>query len=247
METKKNEYGYISEYYKAIKNKDVTVGNHIKNLYEIIIKNLDKGVYTYKEKKAKRAIMFIENFCRHHEGPLGGQLLKLELWQKAMISIMFGIVDKEGFRQFRETIVVVGRKNGKTALMSAVATYAAYADGEYGARIYMCATKKAQAELCYNATYQTIRKEPELANLATKRRSDIYIKSTNSSIQYLAFSANKSDGLNPSLCICDEISSWSGQKGILQYEVLKSALGARKQPMLVSITTAGYEDDGIYD
>lgn len=246
-ETKKNDYGYISEYAEAIKNKDVIVGERIKQLYKIVIKNLDSGEYEYKPKKAKRAIAFIENFCRHHEGPLGGQLLKLELWQKAMIAMMFGIVDKDGYRQFREVLCVVGRKNGKTALMSAVATYAAYADGEYGARIYMAATKKAQAELCYNATYQTIRKEPELANLATKRRSDIYIKSTNSSIQYLAFAANRSDGLNPSFCICDEVSSWSGQKGILQYEVLKSALGARRQPMLCSITTAGYEDDGIYD
>ena len=89
--------------------------------------------------------------------------------------------------------------------------------------------------------------EPELANLAMKRRSDIYLESTNTVVKPLAFNAKKSDGFNPHMTVCDEIASWPAELGRKQYEVMKSALGARKQPMILSISTAGYVNDGPYD
>lgn len=238
---------FIHQYSRSIESGAVTVGKWVRLLYEYIEKGLDNKLFFYDEKKAKRAISFIGRFCRHHEGELGGQLIKLELWQKAFLSVLFGIVDKNGVRQFSEVLLVMARKNGKTLLASAIATYCAYMDGEYGARVYMAAPKLQQANICYDQCYQTIKKEPDLERYARKRRTDIYIEYSNSTIAPLAFSEKKSDGLNVSCAILDEIASWRGQAGLRFYEVLKSSVGARRQPILLGITTSGYENDGIYD
>ena len=155
-------------------------------------------------------------------------------------------MDKAGVRQFREVVLIVGRKNGKSLISSAISEYMAFLDGEYGARIYFCAPKLDQARICYDALFQMLKQEEELAERAKKRRTDIYIESTNTSIQPLAFNAKKSDGLNPHLVVCDEFGAWQGDQGLKQYEVLKSALGARKQPMILSISTANYVE-GVYD
>lgn len=237
---------YILEYYQAIKDGSIVVGEHIRLWYEYIIKGLKNKSFYYNQKKANKSIKFIETFCHHHEGEFAPSLIKLELWQKAFLSVIFGIVDKDDLRQFREVVLVVGRKNGKTLLASAIAEYMAYLDGEYGARVYFCAPKLDQAKLCYDAFYQMLLQEEELDSLAKKRRSDIYIASSNTSIQPLAFNSKKSDGLNPHLVVCDEFSAWQGDAGLKQYEVLKSSLGARQQPMILSISTANYIE-GLYD
>lgn len=238
---------YIFQYYQKINDGSIVVGKWVRLLYQKIIEGLEKKSFFYDQKKAHKAIAFIEKFCRHHEGALGGQLIVLELWQKAFLSVLFGIVDDKGYRQFAEIILGMGRKNGKTLLASAIATYCAYADGEFGARIYMAAPKLQQANICYDQCYQTIKTEPELEKLAVKRRTDIYIESSNSSIAPLAFSEKKSDGLNVSCAILDEVASWRGEAGLRFYEVIKSSVGARTQPIILSITTSGYENDGVYD
>ena len=245
MKTKK--LNYIEEYYQKIQNKEIIAGKWITLWYKRVLSDLKKEVYFYDSKKANKAIKFIEKFCRHSQGEKGGQLFELELWQKAMLAILFGCVDKNGYRQFRECLCIVGRKNGKTALAAAIAEYMTYADGEYGSNTYIVAPKLLQAAVCYEDIYQSIKLEPELYNISKKRRSDIYVNATNSTILPIAFAAKKSDGLNPQLVICDEIASWAGENGLKQYEVLKSACGSRRQPLILSITTAGYVDDGIYD
>ena len=238
---------YILTYYQAIVDGTETVGHWIRDWYQFIVTGLQEKRFFFDRKKASKAIRFCENFCRHHEGPLAPQLIRLELWQKALLSVIFGILDADGCRQFREVFVEIGRKNGKTLLAAAIASFMMYMDGEYGARLYFVAPKLDQSRLCFNAFQQMIQKEPELSDITKKRRTDIYVASSNSSAQPLAFSYQKSDGLNPSLTVCDEISSWAGDPGLKQYEVLKSALGARRQPLLLSISTAGYARDGIFD
>ena len=238
---------YILTYYQRITDGTETAGHWIREWYQYIVTGLQEKRFTYDKKKASKAIRFCENFCRHHEGPLAPQLIRLELWQKALLSVIFGILDADGCRQFREVFVEIGRKNGKTLLAAAIASYMMYMDGEYGARLYFVAPKLDQSRLCFNAFQQMIQKEPELSDITKKRRTDIYVAASNSSAQPLAFSYQKSDGLNPSLTVCDEISSWAGDPGLKQYEVLKSALGARRQPLLLSISTAGYARDGIFD
>lgn len=216
-------------------------------IYEYIIKGLEDKLFFYNSKKAKAAIMFIEGFCHHHEGELAPGLMKLELWQKAFISLLFGIVDETGARQFREVFFVVARKNGKTLLAAAIAAYCSFLDGEYGGRIYFAAPKLEQAALCFEAYHQMILQEPELDKMAQKRRTDIYIKDWNTTAKPLAFSAKKSDGLNVSLAVADECASWQGDAGLKFYEVIKSSFGARRQPILLAMSTAGYLNDGVYD
>ena len=238
---------YILEYYQAITDGSVTVGHWIREWYRMIVTGVQERRWVFSQKKALMAIRFIQTFCRHHEGELAPGRIKLELWQKAMISVIFGIVEEDGTRVFREIFILIGRKNGKTLLAAAINALIMYLDPDYGKRVFMVAPKLAQARLCFNALYQMIQKEPELAEITQKRRTDLYIAETNTSAEPIAFSEKKSDGLNPNAVTCDEIGAWQGEQGLRQYEVLKSAMGARKQPMLVDITTAGYVQDGIYD
>lgn len=214
-------------------------------IYQIIVKGLETQEYYYDAKRANKAIKFIENFCHHSKGR--NDLIKLELWQKAIVCCIFGIVDTEKTRIFREIFIVIGRKNGKSLFASAIIAYMVYLEPEYGQEIYCLAPKLDQAALVYDGFYKMIKAEPELDELADKRRSDIYVEETNTIIKPIAFNAKKSDGFNPQLVICDEIAAWSGDGGLKQYEVMKSALGARRQPMILSISTAGYINDSIYD
>ena len=236
---------YIYEYYQKICSGKITVGKWIKAIFKIIIDSLEKQDYYFSAKEANRAIKFIENFCHHSQGR--SDLLKLELWQKAIVSTIFGIVDEEKTRIFREIFIVIGRKNGKSLFASAIIAYMAYLEPEYGQEIYCLAPKLEQAAKVYDGFYQMVKADAELAELAKKRRSDIYIEESNTIIKPIAFNAKKSDGFNPQLVVCDEMAAWAGDGGLKQYEVMKSALGARRQPMILSISTAGYINDSIYD
>lgn len=237
----------IYDYYQAIRDGSITAPRRVIQWYEIVVRGLEEKRWFYSAKKAAKAIRFIENFCHHHEGAMAPGLIVLELWQRAFISCVFGVMDAAGRRQFREVFLEIGRKNGKTLLAAAISEYMMVYDDEYGARAFFCAPKLDQAMLCYNAFFQMVQAEPEISIQCKKRRTDVYFAATNSSAQPIAFSAKKSDGLNPHLAVCDEIAAWAGDPGKKQYEVLKSALGARTQPLLLSISTAGYINDGIFD
>lgn len=236
---------YIYTYYQAIQDGSVNVGKWIRMFYEYLIKGLENQSFYFSQKKANKAIKFVETFCHHSEGR--NDLIKLELWQKATLSVIFGIVDENDIRIFREVIIVIGRKNGKTLFASAIIAYCTFLDDEWGAKTFCVAPKLDQADLVYNAFKSTVSQEQELNSLVKPRKSDLYIQSTESSVKKIAFNAKKADGFNPHLVVCDEIASWPGEQGLKQYEVMKSALGARKQPIVLSISTSGYINEGIYD
>lgn len=235
----------ILTYYQGIVDGSIVVGRWVRIFYEYVVTGLEQRRFAFDQKKADRAIRFIENFCHHCEGR--DDLLKLELWQKAFVSVVFGIMDKNGLRQFREVVLVVGRKNGKTLFAAAIVAYCVFLDGEYGAKAFCVAPKLDQADIVYSAFWQSVEQETELKALIKRRKMDLYIESTNSSVKKIAFNAKKSDGFNPHITVCDEFASWVGDAGLKQYEVMKSALGARKQPIILSISTAGYVNEGIYD
>ena len=236
----------LLEYYQAIQNGSVIVGHFIRLWYEQIIDGLQKKRFFFDLKKANRAIRFIESFLHHHEGELAPGLVKLELWQKATLAVIFGIVDADGLRQFREVVIIMGRKNGKTLLAAGIAEYLAFL-GDYGALVVFAAPKLDQASLCFNATHQSILQEPELSALAKKRRADIYIQQNNATLKPIAYNSKTSDGMSISLAVCDEIAAWGGNQGLKMYEVLASSTGARKEPLILSISTAGYVNGSIYD
>lgn len=238
---------YIWAYYQKIKDGSETVGNWIRMWYEQVMDSLSDKTYFFDQKKGTGVINFVERYCHHHEGPLAPGLIKLELWQKAMLNVVYGIVDGDGHRHFREIVLLEGRKQGKTALMGSLGCYHLFVDGGYGARVYVCAPKLEQSRLCYEAIYQTIRKEPTMDRMTKRRRTDLYIEKSNSSAQPLAFSAKRSDGLNISMGILDEFGAWPGEAGLRQAEVVKSSQGAREDPQLFYISTANFVDGGLYD
>ena len=238
---------YIFAYYQKICDGSILVNKWIRMEYEHIVHGIESGTYIFNQKKANGVINFIERYCHHHEGPLAPGLIKLELWQKAMLSVVYGIVDENDKRVFREIVVLVGRKQGKTALLGGLGCHHLFKDGGYGSRVYVCAPKLEQSRLCYESIYQTIRKEPSMDKLTKRRRTDLYIEKSNSSAQPLAFSAKRSDGLNISMGILDEFGAWSGEAGLRQAEVVKSSQGAREEPLLWYISTANFVDGGLYD
>lgn len=246
---------YIFRYYDAIRRikrgekvEGVrAAGQFIHDIFRILTDGIKSGEYLFDARKAEKAIRFIENFCHHSEGR--ADLLKLELWQKAVVSTIFGIMDPDrpDCRMFREVLLIVARKNGKTLLAAAIMAYMAYIDGEYGAKLYCLAPKLDQAELCFDAFYQIVQSDDELNNITKKRRTDIYIQDFNTSVKKIAFNSKKSDGFNVYFCLNDEIEAWRGDSGLKQYEVISSATGSRAQPLIMSTGTAGYENEGIYD
>lgn len=247
---------YILEYYQQIKNGSACVGKWVRMLYERIVHGLENGTYIFDAQKANNAVEWIEKHCHHTEGEKAPEHIKLELWQKAMLACLFGLCNpKDNRRAFRECLLVVGRKNGKSLFASAIANYIFFMDGGFGTRVYCVAPKLDQADIIYNDIWTMIQLEPDLLqnkekpkeNTARHRMTDLYIESTNSTVKKIAFSAKKSDGFNPSLCICDEVASWQGDAGLKQYEVMKSGMGARPEGIMLSCTTSGYQNDSIYD
>ena len=241
----KSKNNYIEEYKAQVDAGEIIVGEWIRRLLSRLEDGFAAGEFFYDGDKAARAVDFIETFGHHSEGST--DRLRLELWQKAFIASIFGIVDEDGVRQFREVMLVVARKMGKSLMCSAIAEYLAILDGEYGAMIYCVAPKLEQAHKVYDGFYQMLEMEPAFRKYYWKRRTDVYFPDTNTSVRPIAFNAKKSDGLNPHAVIADEISAWPAEQGRKQYEVLRSAFGARKQPLMISITTAGYVNDGPYD
>jgi len=238
---------YILAYYQQLKDGRAQAGKWVHLLYEYIIQGLERGLFWYDGRKANSKIRFIEAHTHHVKGKLAPKKIKLELWQKAALAIMFGIVDKDGLRQFREVVWVMGRKQGKSTIAAGVIEAMLYDDGEYGADVFCCAPKVDQADIVYEAFWQSVLLDKDLSEKTKPRKGYKYVAETNSSIKKIPFKAKTSDGYNPHLAVCDEIAAWEGDKGLKQYEVLASALGSREQPMLFSISTSGYVNDGIYD
>lgn len=264
---KKKENNWIYAYYQRVKDGSETVGVYIRLLLSYLVDGLAQKKFFYDQKKANDAIEWIEQHAFHTEGKLAPNPLILELWEKAFIASLYGIVNSDGIRQFREVVLIIGRKNGKSLLAAAIAKYEWWLDGGFGAKIYNIAPKLDQADIIYNNIWQMTLLDPEYqalkealsekdqhnkkvnddSSLPKHRMTDLYITATNSSVKKIAFSAKKSDGFNPSLCVCDEIASWEGDAGLKQYEVMKSGMGAREEAILLSCTTSGYINDSIYD
>lgn len=258
---------FILAYYQAIVDGSVCVGRWVRLVYERIVRGLEEKRWYYDAKKAGAAVDWIEAHCFHTEGPLAPGPLKLELWQKAFVACVFGIVDENGCRQFREIFLLVSRKCGKTKLAAAISSYVWRVEGGYGARVFCVAPKLEQADLVYNDIWQMTTLCPEWqamkelqgerdehnkklhddSEMERHRQNELAKPATNSTVKKIAFSAKKSDGFNPSLCVCDEVAAWEGDRGLKQYEVMKSAQGARPEGLLLSCTTAGYVNDSIFD
>lgn len=238
----------ILQYWNEINSGGVNVGKWIGLLYEVIIQGLIEKKWFYDHHLAENALTFIERYCHHYKGKLAPKNIRLSLWERASISLIFGIVDASGKRQFVEVFWSIGRKMGKTLLAAGIATYMAYAAGEFGSEIYFLAPKLDQSDLCYSAFEFNVHAEEELDEItkSTKYRG-LMIGETNTWVKKLAFSSKKSDGFNPMFYCADEAAAWPGVAGLRQWEVMVSGTGAREEPLGMAISSGGYENDGLYD
>ena len=238
----------IAAYWNAIQTGGVVVGKWIRLLYEVILQGISENRWFYDHRLAMNAVGFIERYCHHYKGQLAPRRIRLSLWEKASISLMFGIVDNTGKRQFTEVFWLVGRKMGKSLLAGSIGNYMAYAAGEYGSEIYYLAPKLDQADLCYSAFEFNVHAEPELDAItrSTKYRG-LVVSETNTIIKKLAFTSKKSDGYNPMFYCADEVAAWPGISGLRQWEVMVSGTGARIEPIGMAISSGGYESEGLFD
>lgn len=238
---------FIEAYLDEIKAGKCIVCKRTRRQYERLVDDIHhpKDGYIFDQARAERPIAFIERFCKHSKGEWAGQPLRLELFQKAFISALFGFVDAStGYRKYRETLFYLSRKNGKSTMLSGLALYMLIADQEAGAEVYSVASKKDQAKIIYEETYNMVRQSPDLLQVIKKRKSDLYFPLTFSKFQPLGKNSDTLDGLNSSLVIIDELHSIKDRN---TYEVMKQSQSARRQPLLVMITTAGTVRECIFD
>jgi phage terminase large subunit-like protein len=238
---------HIVGYNAKIQSGEISASRRVKAVYARLAADTNsiRGGYMFDEARANRPIEFIERFCKHSKGEWAGQNIRLELFQKAFIQALFGFMDKEtGLRQYRESFFLVGRKNGKSTLLAGLALYMLTSDGEGGAEVYSTATKYAQARLLFDEAHNMIKQSPDLSKHFKKRKTDLYYAPSMSKFQPLARNSDTLDGLNCSFCVMDELH---GVRDRNLYEVMRQSQAARRQPLLVMITTAGTVRECIFD
>lgn len=237
---------WIRAYLDKIEAGEIVTSKRVRKIYQRLAYDMDNpGKYRFDEAKANRPIEFIERFCKHSKGEWAGQPVRLELFQKAFISALFGFVDSEtGLRKYREAFFMVARKNGKSTMLAGIALYMMLADNEAGAEIYSVATKKDQAKIIFDEVCHMVSQSPYLRKHIKKRKTDLYFSAAMSKMQALGKNSDTLDGLNSSCVIIDELH---GIKDRNLYEVMKQSQSARRQPLLVMITTAGTVRECIFD
>ena len=184
--------------------------------------------------------LFVCNFfeeLKHYKGEKAGTKIILEGWQAFIIYCVYGWIDKKTkLRRFNYADVVVARKNGKTTMAAGLGLFALVADGESGAEVYSAAVDKEQAKICWGAAKELAKKSPMLSFLLLYK-SAIIDEEGAAFFKPLSKDTKNKDGTSPSFAICDERHEW--QNNAL-FNVIKSGMGARSQPLIFSITTAGF-------
>lgn len=252
---------YIEEYNKWIKENPTKVCKKVKKIYDRLAKDIKKErkvsfynaekqttethTYIFDENRAHKPIRFIETYLKQSKGKWNGKPLKLELFQKAMIEAAYGFIDKDtGNRKYRKVIFFVARKNGKSVLDSALATYMLTADKEGGAEVYSVATKRDQSKIVWEESKSMIRKSPELAKRIRCLVGGIYFDQKDSYFRPLASDSNSLDGLNSHFVIMDEVHAFK-DKNLL--DVMYDSMSAREQPMLLETSTMGTIRQNVFD
>lgn len=240
---------YPKQYLEAIKSREIVACNKIKKLYEREVKWMDnppKDFSFYFDPEAGlRPIEFIESFCKHSKGKLGGQLIKLELFQKAAIQLLFGWLEKDtGFRRFKEIVLIIPRKNGKSTLAAAIALYMLIADGENGAECYTVSNKLEQAKIVFNECVNMRQQSEAISSITKKRQNDIYFPATFSFLKAISSQTKTLDGLNSSFFCQDEFSV---AKDSAIYDLMIQSQTAREQPLALLISTNNFLREGFFD
>jgi len=240
-------YNPILEYWYKIKTKQEIVSDKVRRVYKKLVTDISstKSEWEYNAKRANHAIEFVENFCKHSKGKMGGKPFLLELWQKAMTAALFGFVHKiDGIRKYREFMLIVARKNGKSAWGSAIALYLMVADGEAGPEIVSAATKKDQAKIIWSEAKRMVKKSPVLSKRIRTLVAEMISDFNDGSFKPLSSDSNTLDGLNVHCSLIDELHAIEDKN---LYDVIVDGMTAREQPISIITTTAGTVREGIFD
>lgn len=234
----------FEEYFGKIVDGKIVACDKMRRIAEVLLERyLSPDEFHFDGDIAKRHTKFIETFCKIPSGNVG-QPLKLELFQKARLQALFGFVDDNDIRQYNECLIIEGRKNGKTTETAAVEIDLLVDDKEGAPQIYNVATMLDQAKLGFNAAVKMVRQSPMLSANIRKRASDLYFDGNFGFIKALASNSNSLDGLDAHGAVIDELSAIKNRD---IYDLIKQAMGARRQPLLFCITTNGYVREGIFD
>lgn len=193
----------------------------------------------YDEEKGEQVIRFIERICTHVKGDLANKNFLLEDWQKDYIRKLFGTVNPDGLRQYRTSFVFIPRKNGKSNLLAAIGLALLFIEKEPGAEIYVCASSRDQANAIFDVCKQMIRNQPVLEKGCKVYRNSIVLNGTNSFLKAVAADAGVLHGSNASACLYDEVHSAKTRE---LWDVMATSMGARSQPLMFGISTAGLFD-----
>lgn len=242
----KTDYNPIIEYWHEIESGAVTVSEKIRKTYEKLAYDVEHpGEFFYSPERGNHILEFAENFCRHSKGKMGGQLVVLELWEKAMLSAAFGFVDINGIRKYQRVVLIVGKKNGKSLIASIVGNYMLSADGEAGPEIYSVATKKDQAKIIWMESKRMVQKSPTLRKRVRCLIGSLENDGNDGSFKPLASDSDTLDGLNVHCVLMDEFHQWKNGRSL--YDIMADGITAREQPMIFMTSTAGTIREDIYD
>jgi phage terminase large subunit-like protein len=236
---------YIKEYYSKIKNGEIIVGKRIKQVYKKLVYELDHPIdnWIFDIDLATKPIIFIETFCKNSKGQWMGKPVQLLLWQKAILQAIFGFVDKDTkLLRVKEVFTTCGRKNGKSTMLSGLGLFGMCA--ENGAQVLCSANKYQQAKIIFDEARNMVLQSPELSSLIRKRKTDMYMDLNFSSMFPLSKNSRLADGLNCSLALVDEVHENTDRYA---YDVIKQSQSARQQPLIFTISTAGFVREGLYD
>ena len=216
-------------------------------VYKEIVRFLNdpQSEWEYSSIKANHALEFVENYCKHSKGTMGGKPFILELWQKALVAATFGIVHKTtGLRKYTEVLLMVARKNGKSTLSAAIGLYMQLADGEPGAEVYALASKKDQAKIIWSEAKRMVKKSPVLLKRNKPLVAELVADFNDSFFKPLGRDSDTLDGLNVHCATMDEIHAWTDDN---LYDVIVDGTSAREEPLIFITTTAGTVREHIFD
>lgn len=199
----------------------------------------------FSRAKAEHIITFVESFCHHSQGEWAGQRVELAPWQCAMLHILYGWRWADtGYRRFKFAYVELAKGNGKSFLASAIGLYELIASGEPGAEVYSVATKKDQARIVFSEAERMVAASPSLKQRIKSFRDNLHIVGTASKFQPLSSDEDSLDGPRPQALIADELHAW-GSSARKLWDVLANALGKRRSPIFLVITTAGSGEESL--
>ena len=242
-----DDYNPVLEYWDAIESGRETVSHKIYVMYKYLAHLINHpGEYFYSAKRANHILEFAENYCKLSKGAGAGKPVRLELWEKAMLAAVFGIIDINGNRLCRESLLIVGKKNGKSLLSSIVGLYLLVGDGEPGPEIYAVATKRDQAKIIWQEAKRMVRKSPSLLRRVKPLVAELSSELFNDGVfKPLASDSDTLDGLNVHGVLMDEIHQWKNGKAL--YDIMADGTTARNQPLVFITSTAGTIREDIYD